>query len=198
MARSRSLRETKTVRKRIGALRLWRPKSVSRYAVKAPARAKMRRCSGRISDLPRSIFPGAVRVGGDGEDRDGTIVAIGDQCQRPCTIDRNAGRSEPGLESRDHRRRVSLEVEHRKPVVGNELLRIGRIELLTSTIDSSGAIATFCGGPTTRRRLEFANDLGRRSAEIDECDSPIPDPGCSSTVHTSKCLSTKLPRENNL
>jgi signal transduction histidine kinase len=35
MARSRSLRETKTVRKRIGALRLWRPKSVSRYAVKA-------------------------------------------------------------------------------------------------------------------------------------------------------------------
>src|SRR6266567_1798382 len=166
----------------------------------------MRRCSGRISDLPRSILPGAVRVGGDGEDRDGTIVAIGDQCQRPCTIDRNAGRSEPGLESRDHRRRVSLEVEHRKPVVGNELLRIGRIELLTSTIDSSGAIATFCGGPTTRRRLEFANDLGRRSAEIDECDgvirasprSPIPDPGCSSTVHTSKCLSTKLPRENNL
>ncbi len=117
---------------RIGVLRLWRPKSVSRYAVKAPARAKMRRCSGRISDLPRSIFPGAVRVGGDGEDRDGTIVAIGDQCQRPCTIDRNAGRSEPGLESRDHRRRVSLEVEHRKPVVGNELLRIGRIELHVS------------------------------------------------------------------
>jgi hypothetical protein len=35
MARSRSLRETKTVRKRIGALRLWRPKSVSRCAVKA-------------------------------------------------------------------------------------------------------------------------------------------------------------------
>src|SRR6266536_2582755 len=77
---------------------------------------------------------------------------------------------------------------------------------LTSTIDSSGAIATFCGGPATRRRLEFANDLGRRSAEIDESDGvirasarpPIPDPGCSSTVHTSKCLSTKLPRENNL
>jgi len=35
MARSRSLRETKTVRKRIGALRLWRPKSVSWCAVKA-------------------------------------------------------------------------------------------------------------------------------------------------------------------
>src|SRR6266536_3969575 len=46
---------------RIGVLRLWRPKSVSRYAVKAPARAKMRRCSGRISDLPRSIFPAASR-----------------------------------------------------------------------------------------------------------------------------------------
>ncbi len=54
---------------RIGVLRLWRPKSVSRYAVKAPARAKMRRCSGRISDLPRSIFPAAVRVGGDGSRR---------------------------------------------------------------------------------------------------------------------------------
>ena len=42
MARSRSLRETKTVRKRIGALRLWRPKSVSRCAVKAPARDSVR------------------------------------------------------------------------------------------------------------------------------------------------------------
>ena len=42
IARSRSLRETKTVRKRIGVLRLWRPKSVSRCAVKAPARDSVR------------------------------------------------------------------------------------------------------------------------------------------------------------
>ena len=42
MARSRSLRETKTVRKRIGALRLWHPKSVSRCAVKAPSRSPSR------------------------------------------------------------------------------------------------------------------------------------------------------------
>src|SRR6266498_3500159 len=37
-----SLRETKTVRKRIGAFRLWRAKSVSRCAVKAPARDSVR------------------------------------------------------------------------------------------------------------------------------------------------------------
>src|SRR5262249_45339421 len=94
---------------------------------------------------------GGQRLAGDGEDRDRSVVAIGDERERPGTIDRDARRSEAGLPRRDHRRPRCLKIDHRNSVVGNELGSAASSFMLEDmgAIDSSGAIATFCGGPTT-------------------------------------------------
>src|SRR5262245_2583442 len=69
------------------------------------------------------------RIAGDGKDRDRSLRAVGDQREGPGAIDRHARGTLPRLQLRRDLGRRGLEIDHRELVVGDRLLRIGRIDL---------------------------------------------------------------------
>ena len=81
----------------------------------------------RVAEI--DLAGGGHGLAGDREDRHGAVAAVGDQRHVAGPVDRDAGRRGAGLQSGDHRRRIGLKVDHRDPVVGRELLRVGRVEL---------------------------------------------------------------------
>ena len=113
-------------------------------------------------------------MAGDGKHRDRSLRAVGDQCQRSGAIDRHAGGALARLQLRRDPGRRSLEIDHRELVVGDGLLRIGRIdfgcpgderETLIARNRHAGRWADHAG-----RGRDLGEDLGWRRIEINDGD----------------------------
>ena len=81
----------------------------------------------RISEI--DLAGRGQRLVGDGEDRHGTVVAICNQRQSACRIDREPRRGGARFDGRDHRRRLGFQIDDRDLIIGCVFFRIGRVEL---------------------------------------------------------------------
>ncbi len=116
-------------------------------------KGNMARSRLRISEI--DFARRGQRLVGDGEDRDGAVVTVGDERHSAGRIDREAGRCRARLNGRDNSRRLGLQVDDRNPIIGCGLFRIGRVYL----DGASDKRETFVAG--NRHTLRRADDAGR-------------------------------------
>ena len=113
-------------------------------------------------------------VASDREDRHRAFRPVGDERERASAIDRHARRPFAGLQLRRDLGGRGLEVDHCELVVGDDLLRIGRIDLRRPRHECKALVAR---DRHARRRTDNAgrdgnlgDHFGRCSADIDDGD----------------------------
>ena len=126
----------------------------------------------RISEI--DLAGRGQRLVGDGENRHGAVIAVGNQRQSARRIDRKTGRGDARLDGRYHRRRLGLQIDDRDLVIGGGLLRIGGIDLDRAGHQREAFVPG--NGDALRRadnaggRFHLADDLGRLGTEVDNGD----------------------------
>src|SRR3954451_17002606 len=106
---------------------LWSPSRVTSAVLPSGENATL---DGPEVLLPKSTLPAAVTVFPEMVSTDTVPSPRFATRARLPAVYADAGGREAEFEGRDHGRRVRLQVDDREPVVGDELLRVGRIELL--------------------------------------------------------------------